>query len=130
MALANILSEMPDLLERTLSEHTPDAQGFCRECRDATGVSAIWPCVTRELAEQARSMNGDPTGAAPVEAPPDAAPVEAPLDAAPLDGDAMDAGALDGAAVDGPASGTVAGRRRARDLGVTGAADGPGRHSR
>ena len=43
MALANILSEMPDLLERTLAEHTPDAQGFCRECRDATGVSATWP---------------------------------------------------------------------------------------
>lgn len=121
MALANILSEMPDLLERTLSEHTPDAQGFCRECRDATGVSAIWPCVTRELAEQARSMNGDPS---------DAAPVEAPLDAGPLDGDATDADPLDGVAVDEPASGTVAGRRRARDLGVTGAADGPGRHSR
>ncbi|MEQ3550825.1 hypothetical protein WIS52_10105 [Pseudonocardia nematodicida] len=48
---------MPDLLERTLAEHTPDSQGYCRECRDATGVSAAWPCVTRELAEQARSMN-------------------------------------------------------------------------
>ena len=58
MALANILSEMPDLLERTLEEHTPDSEGYCRECRDATGVSASWPCVTRELAEQARSMNG------------------------------------------------------------------------
>ncbi|MBP2366093.1 hypothetical protein [Pseudonocardia parietis] len=57
MALANILSEMPDLLERTLEEHTPDAEGCCRECRDAAGVSATWPCVTRELAEQARSMN-------------------------------------------------------------------------
>ncbi|GAA1080571.1 hypothetical protein [Pseudonocardia alni] len=62
MALANILSEMPDLLERTLAEHTPDAQGFCRECRDATGVSATWPCVTRELAEQARSMSSDGPG--------------------------------------------------------------------
>ena len=80
MALANILSGMPDLLERTLREHTPDAQGFCRECRDATGVSATWPCVTRELAEQARSMNGAP----PADTPP---------------------------------AGTVAGRRRARELG-------------
>ncbi|OLL73850.1 hypothetical protein Ae168Ps1_2236 [Pseudonocardia sp. Ae168_Ps1] len=58
MALANILSEMPDLLERTLSEHTPDDQGYCWECRDASGISATWACVTRELAEQARSMNG------------------------------------------------------------------------
>lgn len=89
MALANILSEMPDLLERTLAEHTPDAQGFCRECRDATGVSATWPCVTRELAEQARSMSS-------------------------------------GGTVDGRADeGTVAGRRRARDLS---APLGNGRH--
>lgn len=84
MALANILSEMPDLLERTLSEHTPDSEGFCRECRDATGVSASWPCVTRELAEQARTMSGaaDETAGTP--------------------------------------SGTVAGRRRARDLSAAG----------
>ncbi|MFP5020048.1 hypothetical protein [Pseudonocardia phyllosphaerae] len=61
MALANILSEMPDLLERTLNEHVPDAQGFCTECRDATGVSAAWPCVTREVAEQAQGMNGSGT---------------------------------------------------------------------
>ncbi|ANY07658.1 hypothetical protein [Pseudonocardia sp. HH130630-07] len=90
MALANILSEMPDLLERTLSEHTPDDQGYCRECRDASGISATWPCVTRELAEQARSMNGS------------AAPAEA--------------------------TGTVAGRRRARDLGSGPRADRDGRH--
>ncbi|MEJ8281884.1 hypothetical protein [Pseudonocardia spirodelae] len=89
MALANILSEMPDLLERTLAEHTPDAQGFCRECRDATGVSAVWPCVTRELAEQARSMSGGAPAAT------------------------------------APAEGTVAGRRRARDLSAPAA---NGRH--
>jgi len=90
LALANILSEMPDLLERTLREHTPDSRGCCRECRDATGVSAAWPCVTRDLAEQARSMNGAPA----LEAPP---------------------------------AGTVAGRRRARDLGSASAAAN-GRH--
>lgn len=91
MALANILSEMPDLLERTLAEHTPDAEGYCRECRDSSGVSASWPCVTRELAEQARTMSGG-TG----------------------DGE--------------PGAGTVAGRRRARDLSATGGVDGTGRH--
>lgn len=57
MALASILSEMPDLLHRTLEEHTPDANGYCRECRDATGVSASWPCVTRELAEEAQHIH-------------------------------------------------------------------------
>jgi hypothetical protein len=58
LALANILSEMPDLLRRTLDEHTPDAQGYCRECRDSSGISAAWPCVTRQLAEEAENMAG------------------------------------------------------------------------
>lgn len=62
MALANILSEMPDLLRRTLDEHTPDAQGDCRECRDASGISASWPCVTRQLAEEAENMAGRSSG--------------------------------------------------------------------
>lgn len=65
MALANILSEMPDLLRRTLDEHTPDAQGFCRECRDASGISAAWPCVTRQLAEEAETMAGGGRAGAP-----------------------------------------------------------------
>lgn len=69
MALANILSEMPDLLRRTLDEHTPDAQGYCRECRDASGISASWPCVTRQLAEEAETMAGGGRGAVPTERP-------------------------------------------------------------
>ncbi|MBW0101824.1 hypothetical protein, partial [Pseudonocardia sp. KRD291] len=100
MALASILSEMPDLLRRTLEEHTPDAQGYCRECRDATGVSATWPCVTRELAEEAQHIYGGglpgtrDTGRAPV----GQAPRPDRQDSEP----------------------SVAGRRRARDLsGVT-----------
>lgn len=105
MALANILSEMPDLLERTLAEHTPDTQGFCRECRDATGVSATWPCVTRELAEQARSMSSPGTGTST----------------------GPGTGAVDERTVEG----TVAGRRRARDLSSSAGAPAPlgnGRH--
>lgn len=62
MALANILSEMPDLLRRTLDEHTPDGQGYCRECRDSSGISASWPCVTRQLAEEAENMAGRSSG--------------------------------------------------------------------
>ncbi len=94
MALANILSEMPDLLRRTLDEHTPDAQGYCRECRDASGISAAWPCVTRGLAEEAEHMAGSGvpgTGSVP----------------------SADASA------DRP---SVAGRRRARDLSTADAA--------
>lgn len=69
MALANILSEMPDLLRRTLDEHTPDAQGYCRECRDSSGISAAWPCVTRTLAEEAENMAGPGRSPAAAERP-------------------------------------------------------------
>ena len=89
MALASILSEMPDLLRRTLEEHTPDAQGYCRECRDASGISATWPCVTRELAEEAQHING---GGLP---------------------GTRDTGS---ARPDQPLEQSVSGRRRARDL--------------
>ena len=98
MALASILSEMPDLLRRTLEEHTPDAHGYCRECRDATGVSASWPCVTRDLAEEAQHIN---SGGLPGTRDTGRAPARDDL--AP----------------------SVAGRRRARDL--SGATDS-GRH--
>lgn len=53
MALASILSTMPDLLQRTLLQHSPDQFGYCRECREASGIAATWPCATRELAEEA-----------------------------------------------------------------------------
>lgn len=99
MALASILSEMPDLLRRTLEEHTPDAHGYCRECRDATGVSASWPCVTRELAEEAQHIHG---GGLP--GTRDTGRASVPEDLSP----------------------SVAGRRRARDLS-SGATDS-GRH--
>ena len=54
MALASILSAMPDLLQRTLAQHSPDQYGYCRECREASGIAAPWPCATREVAEEAQ----------------------------------------------------------------------------
>lgn len=51
--LAMILAGMPDLLQRTLSEHTADEFGYCRECRSPTGAHAVWPCAAREIAEEA-----------------------------------------------------------------------------
>ncbi|MDN5917649.1 MAG: hypothetical protein L0I76_21560 [Pseudonocardia sp.] len=100
MALASILSEMPDLLRRTLEEHTPDAHGYCRECRDAAGVSASWPCVTRGLAEEAQHIHG---GGLPGTRDAGRAPAAVREDLEP----------------------SIAGRRRARDL--SGATDS-GRH--
>jgi hypothetical protein len=56
MSLVAVLAEMPDLLERTLTEHVPDGHGQCRECRDTSGVSAAWPCVMREVADEAQDI--------------------------------------------------------------------------
>ncbi len=54
MGMAVVLSTMPEMLERTLSEHVADGQDRCQACRDANGVSAAWPCVIRGVAEEAR----------------------------------------------------------------------------
>ena len=56
MSLVAVLAEMPDLLERTISEHAPDHLGQCRECRDSSGVSAPWPCMMREMADEASDI--------------------------------------------------------------------------
>lgn len=56
MSLVAVLAGMPDLLERTLTEHVPDAHGNCRECRDSAGASAAWPCVMREVADEAQDI--------------------------------------------------------------------------
>ncbi|GEL20578.1 hypothetical protein [Pseudonocardia asaccharolytica] len=63
MSLVAVLAGMPDLLERTLSEHVPDGRGYCRECRGPSGVSATWPCLMREVAAEAQSLR---TGDLPV----------------------------------------------------------------
>lgn len=57
MAFAAVLAGMPDLLQRTLALHVPDEVGLCRDCRDATGAAAFWPCRMRELAEEARDIS-------------------------------------------------------------------------
>lgn len=66
MAMAEVMSAMPDVWRRVLAEHVPDQRGQCRECRNAQGVSAPWPCVTRGIAEQAKQIHdgGHDTGAA------------------------------------------------------------------
>ncbi|AEA25102.1 hypothetical protein ACFQ34_22545 [Pseudonocardia benzenivorans] len=56
MSLVAVLAGMPDLLERTLIEHAPDSRGQCRECRDSSGISAAWPCMMREMADEASDI--------------------------------------------------------------------------
>lgn len=57
MAMASVLAEMPDLRDRMLNEHLPDASGRCAACRDELGTQASWPCLTYTVAEQARSLS-------------------------------------------------------------------------
>ncbi len=70
MAIAVILADMPDLWQRLLVEHVPDRNGRCWECRDSAGSAAKWPCVTRQIAEQAEALyEGRRQGGANVRVP-------------------------------------------------------------
>ncbi|MQA14543.1 MAG: hypothetical protein GEV09_10335 [Pseudonocardiaceae bacterium] len=57
MAMAEVMSGMPDVWRRVLAEHRPDDWGRCQACRNEQGVSAEWPCVTHGIAEQARRIH-------------------------------------------------------------------------
>lgn len=57
MAMALVMSGMPDLWRRVLGEHVPDQHGRCKACRDEQGASATWPCATRGIAEQAKRIH-------------------------------------------------------------------------
>lgn len=54
MSMALVMSEMPDLVRRVLSEHVPDGAGRCGGCRDTAGRTASWPCQTYRVAQEAR----------------------------------------------------------------------------
>ena len=60
MAMARVMSGMPDVWRRVLAEHVPDQGGRCQACRDEGGVSASWPCLTRQIAEQAKRIHDEP----------------------------------------------------------------------
>lgn len=57
VAMAAILAGMPDVWQRVLTDHVADEYGRCRECRNAAGVAAAWPCMTRQIAEEARQVH-------------------------------------------------------------------------
>ncbi len=56
MHMAWILADMPDLWHRILTEHVSDSHGRCVKCRDRLGAAAPWPCVTRQVAAEARAI--------------------------------------------------------------------------
>lgn len=61
MTMATVLAEMPDLWQRTLTEHVPDETGYCRGCYNDSGDTAQWPCLSYQVAEQARTLHEDAT---------------------------------------------------------------------
>lgn len=69
MAMAQVMSGMPDVWRRVLAEHVPDERGRCHACRDERGISAPWPCVTRGIAEQAKRIHDGYVPPAPVTRP-------------------------------------------------------------
>lgn len=60
VAMAQVMSGMPDVWRRLLAEHVPDQHGRCQACRDESGASASWPCLTRQIAEQAKRIHDGP----------------------------------------------------------------------
>jgi hypothetical protein len=56
MSMAAILAELPDMWRSALTAHVPDPRGNCWACRDESGVAASWPCLTREVAEEAKYL--------------------------------------------------------------------------
>ena len=58
MQMALILADMPDLWRRILTEHVSGSDGRCVKCRDrsGSGVITLWPCVTRQVADEARAI--------------------------------------------------------------------------
>ena len=55
MSMVTILAAMPEVRYRALVEHVPDGLGRCWACRTSAGVSAVWPCAARRIAEAAES---------------------------------------------------------------------------
>jgi hypothetical protein len=57
MGMAAIMADMPDMWRAVLATHVPDQHGLCRACRDASGAAATWPCLAREVAEEAKYLH-------------------------------------------------------------------------
>ncbi|MQA16487.1 MAG: hypothetical protein GEV09_20815 [Pseudonocardiaceae bacterium] len=57
MGMAAILAGMPDMWRTALDDHVPDQNGRCQACRDSSGASADWPCLAREVAEEAKYIH-------------------------------------------------------------------------
>jgi hypothetical protein len=57
VGMAEILANMPDMWRAALADHVPNHDGRCQVCHDASGVSALWPCLMREIAEEAKYIH-------------------------------------------------------------------------
>lgn len=79
MAMAQVMSGMPDVWRKVLAEHVADQRGRCQACRDEGGRSASWPCLTRRIAEQAKRIHDNPELETPALPPTGHLPEPVPL---------------------------------------------------
>ena len=56
MSMATVMSQMPDVWRRVLTEHVPDHYRRCRACWSPAGVQGSWPCQTYKVADEARAL--------------------------------------------------------------------------
>ncbi|HEY1966867.1 MAG TPA: hypothetical protein VGH89_02880 [Pseudonocardia sp.] len=58
--LASVLSTMPEVWQRLLEDHVPDASGRCLACRNHGTAGVPWPCTLQVIATDARMIYHTP----------------------------------------------------------------------
>jgi hypothetical protein len=123
MSMALVMSEMPDVYRRVLTEHVADGGGRCAACRNVDGETASWPCQTYRIAQEAKWVGeGNLPGTGPhgsVSSRGDAAPTRRSEPSygleTPRTGDVPDLGFSDRPAADLLPQRPEGGRRRRRE---------------
>lgn len=54
--LASVISGMPEVWQRLLSEHVADSSGRCVACRTQGTSGVHWPCTLHVIAADARAI--------------------------------------------------------------------------
>jgi hypothetical protein len=54
--MASVMSAMPEVWQRLLEAHVPDASGRCLACRNHGTAGVLWPCTLQVIASDARVL--------------------------------------------------------------------------
>lgn len=68
--MASVMADMPEVWQRLLDAHLPDAAGRCRACRNHGTAGVPWPCTLQVIAGDARTLHLAQRDAAELAGPP------------------------------------------------------------